>query len=135
MSNRYYFCNCGKKIVLGEQCDKCNSDKKQNKNTYMCDYNKRNKDVQKPLNSKRWKNLRSLIIQRDNSICQRCLAKKQVFNSTDLQVHHIKPRINYPELMFDEDNLITLCKTCNLEIGTRETLDFKKSKDDFEFHL
>ena len=39
-------------------------------------------------------------------------------NTRNLQVHHIKPRKEYPELMFEPDNLITTCKTCNLQMGT-----------------
>ncbi|WP_009968574.1 HNH endonuclease, partial [Bacillus subtilis] len=57
--------------------------------------------------------------------CQRCLIKYSIVNSSELQVHHIKPRIDYPELMFEESNLITLCKTCNLQLGTSGELDFK----------
>ena len=136
MSNRYKFCSCGAKITLGEECNECNAAKKQDKNEYMREYNKRNSEVQKPLATKRWKDLRRFIIHRDKGVCQRCLAKKGVFNSKDLQVHHIKPRIKYPALIFDESNLVTLCRTCNLELGTRETLDFKrKTNDEYEFHL
>lgn len=137
MSNRYKFCDrCGSKITLGEECNKCKAAKKQDRNAYMRDYQKRNKEVQQAINNKRWRNLRKLIIQRDHGICQRCLALKGIFNSKELQVHHIKPRINYPDLIYEESNLITICKTCNLELGTSEKLDFKQQQNDkLEFHL
>lgn len=135
---RYKFCNsCGAKIELTKTCDKCEAAKKQEKNAYMRQYNKRQQEVQKPIKTARWHKLRRYIIQRDKGICQRCLALKGIFNSADLQVHHIKPRIKFPELMFDESNLITLCKTCNLELGTQEHLDFTRQIEDEEkeYHL
>lgn len=51
-------------------------------------------------------------------------------------MHHIKSRKNFPELMFDDENLITLCKTCNLQLGTKDKLDFEiRNKEELEFNL
>lgn len=134
---RYKFCNCGRKIELTEKCERCEAARKQEKNAYERAYNKRRAEVQKPLKTARWHKLRRFIIHRDKGVCQRCLALCDVFNSKDLQVHHIKPRVKYPELIFDESNLITLCRTCNLELGVREELDFTRQFEDEEreFHL
>lgn len=134
--NRYKFCNtCGAKISLVENCTKCNS----SRNDYMKGYYHKNKETQNALNSKKWKNFRSMIIKRDKGICQRCFALRDIFISNELQVHHIKPRNKFPELMYDENNVITICKTCNLELGTQEYLDFempfKDDKEQYTFHL
>lgn len=141
MTGMYKFCNgCGRKILLKNKCDKCTQSKRNERNHYMKNYYQDNKEIQSALTSKRWKQFRRLIIQRDKGICQRCLAQKNIFNNESLQVHHIKPRIKYPELMYDENNVITICKTCNLEIGTAETLDFDINANDqqdqeYTFHL
>lgn len=133
MTSKKRTCHCGKIINHNEVCS-CK--KNNNRNSYQREYYQRNKDTLKPLSSSRWRKLRRLIINRDNGLCQRCLIKYDLFNSDELQVHHIKPRIEFPELMFDESNLITVCKTCNLQIGLKE-LDFKPSIDlnDFDFDL
>ena len=47
------------------------------------------------------------ILKRDNYTCKECGSKER------LQVHHIKSRKDYPELIMDENNCITLCITCH----------------------
>ena len=42
----------------------------------------------------------------------------------NLEVHHIKSRIEFPELVYDIDNMVTVCHTCNLALGLKG-LDFK----------
>ncbi|WP_338705247.1 HNH endonuclease [Priestia aryabhattai] len=42
----------------------------------------------------------------------------------NLQAHHIKSCRDYPELAYDESNLLTVCRDCNLELGTSNKLDF-----------
>lgn len=124
MSKKKICSYCGKVIDWNETCE-C---KKNSINKSKREYYKENKDVIKPITSARWRKLRPLIIKRDGGCCQRCLIKYGTINSKDLQVHHIKPRAYYPELIFDETNLITLCKTCNLQLGTNEELDFEPRK-------
>lgn len=132
MSSKKKICSCGRMISFTETCS-CK--KNQNRNAYQKQYYKKNKEILKPLSSTRWRKLRSLIIKRDKGLCQRCLIKYGILNGDNLQVHHIKPRIEYPELMFEESNLITLCQTCNLQLGTNEKLDFKPNieLDDYDF--
>lgn len=81
-------------------------------------------DEQKMLRTKRWHNVRQQVIAADGGECQRCLRAIGIHTFTDLQVHHIKPRSEFPELVYELDNLITLCGTCNRTLGTRDTLDF-----------
>ncbi|WP_407707511.1 HNH endonuclease [Bacillus mycoides] len=75
----------------------------------------------------RWKKLRQRIINRDY-FCQRCFYKYQIINTNELTVHHILSRHNHIELMFDEDNLMCLCATCNKQLGTKDKLDFEYEK-------
>ena len=58
-------------------------------------------------------------------MCNRCWVELGFIETAQLQVHHIKPRSEYPELTFDPDNLITVCKTCNLSLGTSGKLDWE----------
>jgi 5-methylcytosine-specific restriction endonuclease McrA len=116
MSRHTKICGgCGKRVDYNTTCS-CMKRKRTKKKLNETD---------KLMKSARWKRKRIVIIQRDGAVCQRCLIKYNIINSENLQVHHIKPRSKYPELMLEDTNLITLCKTCNLQIGIREELDFK----------
>ena len=55
-----------------------------------------------------YKQWRREIFQRDNYTCQGCDQR-----GDDLQVDHIKPWKDYPELRFDMNNGQTLCKECH----------------------
>lgn len=112
-------CSCGRIIKEGSVCE-C---KKEKRKQYL-----ENWEEDPLLNSYKWKKKRKEIIKRDGGICQRCLLKFGIINSEEIQVHHIKSRKNYPELALNDDNLICVCKTCNLQLGTRDILDFDKNK-------
>lgn len=117
-----------------KKCSRC-----QQKYEYGEKCSCRNKDNKKMLKiqdkedgfyaSSTWRKLRLQIIVRDGNFCQRCSAMKSnlitIADTEELQVHHIKPRSEYPELELEATNLVTLCKICNLQLGTRETLDFE----------
>lgn len=64
--------------------------------------------------SRKWKQVRSYIRQRDNGICQKCGGIGQ-------EVHHKEPLSlkNYQtEIAIDPNNLVLLCKEChNAERG------------------
>jgi 5-methylcytosine-specific restriction enzyme A len=123
MRSRKVSCSCGKIIPEGTKC----SCKKKAKRDYMREYQRNDKD--NPLKTTRWNKLRRHILRRDGYLCQRCLNKFQLLNSNELQAHHIKSRKNYPELVFEERNILTLCKTCNLQLGTSDKLDFELRQD------
>lgn len=56
---------------------------------------------------KRWPALRQQALRRDGYKCVQCGAHGR------LEVDHIKPSRDYPELAFDLDNLQSLCGSCH----------------------
>lgn len=114
-------CNrCGKIVGYKEKCN-CRETRRQLKPQ------QNNEKEQEDLLSKhkyKWWKLREEIIKRDDGFCQRCYYKYDIINDEKLEVHHIKSRKNYPELTFDKSNLITICRTCNTQLGTKDKLDF-----------
>ena len=66
-------------------------------------------------NSLEWKALRREVFNKYPPFCMRCRSKK------NLEVDHIKPRIKYPDLELDFDNLQILCKDCNLIKGIKDS--------------
>ncbi|WP_140473773.1 HNH endonuclease [Ewingella americana] len=57
-----------------------------------------------------------IVLERDNYTCQCCgvgLPKGSIFNSSELQVHHLNSQENYPEQRIDPKNGITLCINCH----------------------
>ena len=107
----------------------CHKKSNERYNKYKRDYYRKNKKTVAPIMSYKWKKFRKFILRRDDQMCQRCYTKYGIINGDQLQAHHIKSRINYPELMYDEDNIVAVCKTCNLQLGTSDKLDFEWQND------
>lgn len=63
--------------------------------------------------SKRWKDLRKAVFERDDYTCQDCGVKGGV-----LHPDHIKPKSIYPKLIFEIDNIRTLCRECHRKTDT-----------------
>jgi 5-methylcytosine-specific restriction endonuclease McrA len=124
-------CPCGKRIPFTSTCE-CHKERVRQSNK---DYLKRHGDAAKVLTTAKWSKKRKMIILRDKGHCQRCLIKYNFINADTLQVHHIKPRIEFPELIFEDSNLITLCKRCNLQLGSKPELDFEWEQPDQTFSL
>lgn len=59
---------------------------------------------------------RKAVFERDDFICQKCGIRGGF-----LHAHHIKGFAKYPELRFELDNGLTLCKECHYEVH-RKTL-------------
>lgn len=56
---------------------------------------------------------RNKVLERDNYTCQDC--NRQCKKSEKgLAAHHLKPYSEYPELRFELDNGITLCRKCHM---------------------
>lgn len=62
--------------------------------------------------SDEWTKWREQVFQRDNYTCQLCAEKGK-----ELHPHHIKQKCDFPDLIFDVDNGITLCKECHRSKG------------------
>ena len=75
----------------------------------------RNYEEAKALYGTTWyKEWRDSILIRDGHMCQMCGGRTR-----PLEVHHIRPKYQYPELTLDIDNGITLCKVCHQDRVTR----------------
>lgn len=59
----------------------------------------------------RWKRLRASVLRRDGYLCQNC--KRYGKHTEATTVHHIKHADEYPELIFDPKNLVSLCAGCH----------------------
>ena len=64
------------------------------------------KPKEQPLQSK-WIKVRRAAFERDNYTCQECGVNKKLCG------HHIKSRLEYPGLIYEVDNIITLCASCH----------------------
>ena len=61
--------------------------------------------------SKAWRRVRLLALQRDHYLCQECLRKKRLTKATE--VHHLLPLEEHPELALELSNLESLCWDCH----------------------
>lgn len=66
-----------------------------------------------------WRNLRKRIILRDGAHCHRFLIKYNIISASNLEPHHIVARSINKELELEPTNLVTVCKTCNLQLQTK----------------
>lgn len=65
-------------------------------------------DINKFRWSRRWREKRNQIVERDKYLCQVC-KENGVYNYDNLEVHHIVPLEEDYDKRLDEGNLITLC--------------------------
>ena len=70
---------------------------------------KRKNSASKLKSGKKYKEFRQKILERDKYKCVECGSHEK------LQVHHIKSVHKYPELVMDENNVITLCASCHVK--------------------
>lgn len=75
-----------------------------------------------------WKDLRLQVLQKYGRRCQCCGAKPEKTNKVVINVDHIKPLRNYPELALDINNLQVLCSDCNMGKGYWNTTDFRDAQ-------
>lgn len=76
-------------------------------------------ETAKKRNNYKYRKWRSDIIGRDK-ICQLCASAE------NLEVHHIKSFAEYPELRFDFNNGIVLCRKCHKNLHRRKKNGKKK---------
>lgn len=94
-----------KKIIF--EIKEKSEEEKDKPNIIKEDKTKKKKGYNKILASKEYKEFRKSILKRDNYKCQMCGSDFR------LQVHHIKSKSKYPELIMDKNNCITLCLICH----------------------
>jgi hypothetical protein len=73
--------------------------------------------------SRQWLELRYLVLEASNGVCQCC--GQQRTKNNPLQVDHIKPRSKFPELELSPNNLQVLCRECNLGKGNKSERDWR----------
>ncbi len=61
--------------------------------------------------SKKWKHKRLCILRRDKYLCVEC--QKSGRRREAVTVHHILHTDEYPELGYDDNNLVSLCNACH----------------------
>lgn len=64
------------------------------------------------LRTKRWRKFARSVMRRDGYECRKC-ARFGRHTGDNLIVHHVKPRDEYPELVFSPENCVTLCRRCH----------------------
>lgn len=67
---------------------------------------------------KSWQMLRESILRRDDYLCRQC--KRTGKRTEATEVHHIYSVEARPDLMYNPDNLISLCMTCHNLMHDRE---------------
>ena len=112
------FCkDCGKPLSIGSQKGQCQSCyiktlKGEGNPNYRFGHYTANFRA-----TSAYKTWKIAVFERDGFTCQLCGEKK----SRDItHAHHIKPKRLYPELVYEINNGITLCKECHEFIGKDE---------------
>ena len=82
----------------------------------------------KVLNSKRWAKFRVLALERDNYMCTNCKFERATI------VHHVvhidASNINNANLVFNLDNVTSLCTKCHNRVHYSQTVpDFTFNED------
>lgn len=109
-------CKLTKKIITWEQCKNC---KLREYNLNNISIKKNDKHVHKKTKECIKKEIRDLIHNRDNHICQMC-------HEYGNHLHHIIARQERPDLTNDPNNIITLCFDCHINKVTNHEKDFEK---------
>lgn len=96
------------------RCIKCDRKNKRNENhhNWQGGISTEKEKQRKRIEYKDW---RKSVFERDNYTCKMC-NKKGIY----LNAHHIKKFSDFPELRFNLDNGITLCKICHKEVNWNE---------------
>ncbi len=61
--------------------------------------------------SAEWKRVRRIVFARDGYRCARCHEVR--YGARTMHLHHVKRWATHPELRFDPNNLIVLCRDCH----------------------
>jgi 5-methylcytosine-specific restriction protein A len=73
---------------------------------------------QKLYASSEWRAVRRRVLARDGYLCTNC--GQDCKGDRTRHLHHLKPWAEYPELRFDVDNIVTLCRGCHHDEHRKE---------------
>ena len=82
----------------------------------------------KPTKIRGWQSLKKQCFSLWGKRCAKCSWTPGNNEQHLLHVDHIKPKILYPELADDINNLQPLCHSCNTSKGDREEVDYRPRK-------
>ena len=82
----------------------------------------------KPTKIGGWQSLRKQCFRLWGNKCVKCSWTPGNNEQHLLHVDHIRPKILYPELAADINNLQPLCHSCNTSKGAREEVDYRPKK-------
>lgn len=77
------------------------------------------------LQSYEWRQLRMRVIRKRGARCE-CCGAAPTDGETVINVDHIKPRRDFPELALTESNLQVLCNVCNHGKGNWDRTDWRQ---------
>lgn len=128
---------CREKIDYGKSyCEECLEKIQKERNAHK---NKKI-DPRSKISSRKWREIRDQAIIRDK-VCILCLVKYNRIFSKGLSVHHIIKRTDDPSLMYDLDNLVTVCRECHEELEKlspekqKKLLNIENKEEGLDFSL
>lgn len=87
------------------------------------EYSSRHRDRLDWYSQKPWRDCRAAFLAiPENVLCADCL--KHGIRTPTQEVHHVKDRVEFPDLALDHANLVGLCKRCH----SRRTMTEMKEK-------
>ena len=99
---------CWNNFQQGQRCPGCWFKNNRGENHSSWNPNLTDDDREKSRNCPELTKWRKAVLEHDNDTCQKCKVK-----GGELEAHHILPWALFPELRFEVENGITLCKTCH----------------------
>ena len=79
---------------------------------------------------KEWAIWRRKVFSRDIFSCVMCGDCQRRGHRVTLDPHHIRPKAQHPELIYDVDNGVTLCRRCHRSIARKEH-EYAKNFEDY----
>lgn len=80
------------------------------------------------LQSYEWRKVRMMALKKYGAVCQCCGASPKT--GAVMNVDHIKPRLLFPQLALDVDNLQVLCHECNHGKGNWDMTDWRPDEEE-----
>lgn len=80
--------------------------------------------------TREWKEARYDALVRSRGACECCGASPRTTPGVTLNVDHIQPISDRPDLALVQSNLQVLCSSCNWGKGARDTTDWRTEEED-----